>query len=359
MKHLIRGWLMGGGALALIVCACSPSDQPDATSHDVADLLVGNSGSSGVEGYVLSTGDSLGDFIPPGSGGLIFPDAITTGPDGVVYVSSGCRTTADSVCNKSLSAILRYDGQTGAFLDTLASGAEPGSPLYRPYGTAFGPEGLLYVASLMTNQILRYDTAGALIDVFASGDGLDSLGLNGPNGLAFDDDGRFLYVTTEGDSLVCPGAPMEGHCKPVFTGGYPSLVLRYEVATGEKTVFARPPMADSTAPSLAGIDFGPDGRLYVSDFSVNVVRVYDPATGVQEQLLPTVDSTMCDSTISNPYTGDLTFDASGALLVTVGGQNDGDPGAVVRYWGEGYANNECLVGPTTQLDRPVGIDVHQ
>ncbi|MEM8861578.1 MAG: choice-of-anchor Q domain-containing protein, partial [Chloroflexota bacterium] len=55
-----------------------------------------------------STGSSLGSFVSSGSGGLDKPSDISFGPDGHFYVLSG-----------ATDEILRYDGQTGAFIDVF------------------------------------------------------------------------------------------------------------------------------------------------------------------------------------------------------------------------------------------------
>ena len=64
-----------------------------------------------------------------------------------------------------------YDSfRLGAFLGVFASGGG----LDDPYGLAFGPGGDLFVASEITDQVLRYDgVTGAFKGVFASGGGLD------------------------------------------------------------------------------------------------------------------------------------------------------------------------------------------
>jgi len=88
---------------------------------------------------------------------------------------------------------LRYNGTTGAFIDTFASG----SGLSGPAGLAFGPDGNLYVGSFNSDAVLRYNgTTGAFIDTFASGSGL-----SGPVGLLFGSDGN-LYVGSNGSNGV-------------------------------------------------------------------------------------------------------------------------------------------------------------
>ena len=53
--------------------------------------------------------------------------------------------------------VLRYDGKTGAFVDTFASGGG----LDRPAGLAFGPDNNLYVSSGTTEQ-QHVHSAGAV-----------------------------------------------------------------------------------------------------------------------------------------------------------------------------------------------------
>ena len=101
-------------------------------------------------------------------GGLNGPQHPVFGSDGNLYVGS-----------LNTSQVIRFDGTTGAFIDVFASG----EGLSIATGIAFGPDGNLYVSSRDTDQVLRYDgTTGAFIDVFvATGSG----GLNSPQGLQF------------------------------------------------------------------------------------------------------------------------------------------------------------------------------
>jgi hypothetical protein len=139
-------------------------------------VRVANSRGDNIVGFA-ENGASLGDFIPPGRGGLSDPDTVILGPDGRLYVSSGAE-----VAN---SAVLRFDARTGASLGVFVSG----HGLHRPYGMVFGTDGLLYVASFMTDEIFRFNArTGAFVDVFAHGDGQPG-GLNGPNSLVFGPDG--------------------------------------------------------------------------------------------------------------------------------------------------------------------------
>jgi hypothetical protein len=69
------------------------------------------------------------------------------------------------------------NGTTGAIVKTFASGGG----LHFPQGLTFGPNGDLFVSSIGTNSVLEYNgTTAAFVGTFASGGGLF-----GPIGLTF------------------------------------------------------------------------------------------------------------------------------------------------------------------------------
>ena len=152
------------------------------------------------------------------------PLTLSSAPQGQLLVSS-----------EETNAILRYDGQTGAFLDVFAP---PADQLSQPQGLVFGPDGHLYLSSTATDAILRYDgQTGVFRDIFVS---RGSGGLAAPAGLVFGPDSN-LYVTSTGTNAV----------------------LRYDGRTGA--------FLDAFVPSDTGglacpgvLVFGPDGHLYVS-----------------------------------------------------------------------------------------------
>jgi DNA-binding beta-propeller fold protein YncE len=118
------------------------------------DGLLGNPENNRVLRYDGTTGAFIDTFVAPGSGGLGEPDGIVFGPDGNLYVSS--RQTDNNV--------LRYDGINGAFLGVFTD-----RPVLAPDGVVFGPDGNLYVSSGGTREVLRFDgTTGAFIDIFAT-----------------------------------------------------------------------------------------------------------------------------------------------------------------------------------------------
>ena len=161
--------------------------------------------------------------------------------------------------------VLRY-GQTGAFIDAFVPAGSGG--LNGPSGLVFGPDGNLYVGSVFTNSVLRYDgTTGAFIDVFVPpGSG----GLAFPTVLVFGPDGNLYVCPQDNDSVLrcCAGTPTN------------STVLRYDGTTGAFIdAFVPPGSGGLVIPG--GLVFGPDGNLYVVDSNPDNGQVlrYDGTTG--------------------------------------------------------------------------------
>ncbi len=196
------------------------------------ELLVGSWATHSVRRYNPVTGDYLGDFVTPGSGGLSRPDGLAWGADGHLYVAS-------SLSNQ----VLRYVRQTGAFMDVFAG---PAAGLVAPGNLQFGPDGRLYVCNKGTHQVLRFDPlTGAPLGVFAQGGGMLQ-----PVGLAWAD--GLLYVSG-------------------FTSGG---VFRYDDQTGAPAGVLT---MDVTTPLILRV--GEAGDLYVTSCNQASVRRYDRGTG--------------------------------------------------------------------------------
>jgi WD40 repeat protein len=251
------------------------------TTVSTTPLLVSNYVNPGYVAEYDAGGGHLSDFVPPGSSPLNLADALAFGPDNQLYVVS-----------QGTHNVLRYDGQSGAFLGPFAS-----QGLVTPIGLAFGPDGNLYVSDANSNSVLRYDgTTGTLIDTFvARGSG----GLSSPHGITFGPDGN-LYVNSSGTNAVLfydgqTGAYLGNFVAPragglqfpqdllfgpdgnlYVSGINSSSVCRYDGQTGTFIdVFAQ----GGPLSGASGLAFSPDGNLYVGSINNNKVLRYDGQTG--------------------------------------------------------------------------------
>lgn len=94
---------------------------------------------------------------------LAYPSALTYGQDGKLYVTSSDLT--DRVLGNE---VLVYDGVSGQYQGIFGQATNAQSQLLNPTGIKFGPDGNLYVASAFTSQILRYNgKTGAFMGVYA------------------------------------------------------------------------------------------------------------------------------------------------------------------------------------------------
>ena len=225
-------------SVAVFLTALSAMTPPSACADGA--ILVASGQTDSVLRYDVETGEFLDEFVLSGSGGLEDPRGLAFGPDDNLYVSSF-----------GTGEVLRYDGETGDFIDDFVPSGSGG--LERPQDLLFGPDGNLYVASSGDNAVKLYDgDTGEFIDDFVEA---GSGGLDRPRGMVFDGDG-YLYVASSGDNTV----------------------KLYDGDTGEF-------IDDFVEASSGGLDgprgvaIGSDGRLYVSSRQTDSVLRYDGDDG--------------------------------------------------------------------------------
>ncbi len=132
-----------------------------------------------------TSGALVGDFVPQGSGGLIFGRGLDFGPNGNLFVLSG----------SPIARVLEYDGSTGAFVGEFVA---PGSGgLGHGRALLFRSNGNLLVATdgaANTHFINEYDgITGAFVGLFVDL-GSTSSGVVPGEGLTFGPNGN-LFVS--------------------------------------------------------------------------------------------------------------------------------------------------------------------
>lgn len=195
------------------------------------DLFVGVFGDS-VLRFSGTDGSPLGDFVSAGAGGLHEPKDLAFDAQGRLYVASHLS-----------DQVLRYDGQTGEFLDVAVDAQ---SSVKRPFGLAFGPDGDLFVSSRAQGIVGRYR--------ISSGQRIDNFGwMNAPRGIAVGPDG-LLYVVDVLSSEVARFGQATQAVFPIRLTAPSSLPVSVTVSVENATAIAG---ADFAALSTQTLTFSP------------------------------------------------------------------------------------------------------
>lgn len=213
-------------AFQLMLSTTAPGYAVGAGWASIVDDDVGVS----IEGGTATEGDgrigqTLGAFVHQSdNGGMDRSTGMAWGLDGNLYVGS-----------LNTNQVLRFDGTTGALLGTFISGVD--SPAVQ--GLVFRPDGKLYVLSRNAAEVQRFDAAtGTFLDIFiAPGSG----GLSTATGMTVGPDGNW-YVASTGTNQILRYSGDTGAFLGVF------------VAAGSGG------LSNPRSPT-----FGPDGNLYVSN----------------------------------------------------------------------------------------------
>ncbi len=238
----------------------------------MGDIFVSSRNTHSVKRFSSVTGEFLGDFVSPASGGLSSTQEVLFDLNGDLLVTG-----------RNNSAVKRYSGETGSFLGDFTSGYQ----LDNPTKMTLGPDTLIYVSQWgqQQNKVARFDAStGAFVDEFTE------IGLNQGCGHAwdeagnlyvasfgsrdvrkFDGEGKFLEVFTEGGRLQGAVNVWFGQDGDLFVVDWqPGAVLRFDGQTGAFKSNFITGMSESEGFAIDG-----DGQIYICDWTQNVVNRYD------------------------------------------------------------------------------------
>src|SRR5262249_37251768 len=123
-------------ALAAVTPAAASASAASADS-----LYVGDGSDNTVKQFDATTGAYEGSFVTSGSGGL-------SGPRGLMFGEGHDLLAVNQNVGSTTSGdVLRYNGQTGSFVNEVVTDTDPHAP-YDPRGIVRGPGHSLFVGDL-------------------------------------------------------------------------------------------------------------------------------------------------------------------------------------------------------------------
>ncbi len=366
-----RGYISGGLALALGLLAFAPAGStlasqnaqeqagPTVVASGLASprglaagsdgaLYVAESGSGGDEVVKVGEGDQQSEvhrgftgqvsrIMPDGTKSVVAGNLPSTGssegeavgPEGVTYANGALWVTV-SGAEPGLTArpmegsVLRIDPQSGdvktvANIQDYENANNPDGfvPDSNPYGLAFGPDGMLYVADAAGNALYKLDPSSGKLSVVTVFDGLP------------------LPPPLQGQGPFAQGNPERNgkmEIDPVPTGVtigpdgnvYVGLLSGFPFLEGFTKVLRVTP-GGNVSEAAAGltmvvdVEFGPDGMLYASEFGqfsfTSGPPGFAPNSGKVVRIMPNGAKEVVAQNLNE--TNGIAFDASGNLYAVV------------------------------------------
>lgn len=223
-------------------------------------------------------------------------------------------------------------------------------PLYRPYGSAWAPNGDLIVSSFKNNLVLRYSAKGKYKGTVGTSNDL----LMGPNALLYGKDG-LLYLTTEGSIMI----------NGTLQWNFASQILRlknnaWEVFSEDANRYGI--ITPVGYPNYLGLANSPvnDNLIFVSDFA-NGVLAFDLTTKVMKGRIETSftgnpSSNLLGALIFNPKPKHSRYE-----IFTPGFlPNQNNQGAILRLRFDQVSKMDKVrpafeVAPTSRLVKPIAV----
>jgi sugar lactone lactonase YvrE len=293
----------------------------------------GTTPSGSIKRFNGSTGAFIDTFVPTGSGGLIFPRQF------VFDVGGSQMFVADT----GLQEVLRFQGpfgaKPGAYIDAYITAGQVSLPT--PIGLAIGPDGDLYVGSRDGNKITRHAPlaeAQFVVQLNSASTGEVSVQYSTANGTAV---AGSDYVATSGTLTFAPGQTT----KTVVIG-----MLDDTVGEPTETFFlnlSNPVNATIADSQGVGTVLDNETKFYVVDSGSTSTQTFEYGSGGTSEEISTAYGTGTTSTSDTAPRGMATTAAGMMVWVvdankTVYVYNNG--GALLGSWTAGGLN------PTAQLE---------
>lgn len=234
----------------------------------VADFLAAQ-GNDGITEDLAVTTEAL---LLPTTGGIVEVAADGTPswraveglerPLGVARAEDGHLWIADA--DRQALLEVAPDGSITEHLGPEAPGLLDG-----PNHLAIGPDGKIYLSDPCAGRVLRYDPAASAIDAEVQ---FDRATQGGPNGVAFDPSGGWLYTVTENTVLLC-GQPGVAEVDA-------PLAFVFRTAVDAAGFGPLEQVTDSVGTFGDGLTFDQDGHLYLISDTVDGFRLAESAVRV-------------------------------------------------------------------------------
>ncbi len=237
------------------------------------DMLVSSRNTHSVKRFDGNSGIYKGDLVAPNSGGLLFTQDLLWAHDGHLLVTG--------IGN---DAILKYDKNTGAFLQKFTHGYN----LSQPTKMALGPDSILYVSQWNKNRnnVARFNyTTGEFIDEFASG-------LDGPLEITWDKVGN-VYIASfftgdvrkfnkAGDftDIFISGIPNKQGPSGIWFDAHDNFFVMDWIEGNVKKYDSKGKLLTTMISGLAnaeGFAIHKNGNLYLCDYNRNRINEYNSA----------------------------------------------------------------------------------